>query len=329
MKPGGGARTTPVLDVVVLGGAAVDWVARVAALPPRDGLALARSCTRFPGGSAANVASGLARLGQRVGFVGKMGDDENGQYLLRAFEREGVDARRVVVEAGQPTATCFVAVDDGGERLIFALPGASIIERVTELDLTYVSAGRALYVGPTCAEVAIAVVAATRESGGTVFYAPGGGWGQGGLEDIRPILSVVDVLLVSHAEAAVLTGRASLPEAVRLLSQEGPPVIVVTLGKQGALVLTDGLAAQCPAFPVADVRDSTGAGDAFAAGLVAGFLEGLDWEASARLGSAVAAFKIQHIGARSGLPTRQEVETFLADSAGSVGCGPTGATSCG
>ena len=72
------------LDAVVVGGAAVDLVAQVDELPQRDSLVLARAFERFPGGSAANVAVGLARLGRRVGFVGKLGDDEHGQLLLAA-----------------------------------------------------------------------------------------------------------------------------------------------------------------------------------------------------------------------------------------------------
>ncbi|MCK4449943.1 MAG: hypothetical protein KAX26_05065, partial [Anaerolineae bacterium] len=136
-------------------------------------------------------------------------------------------------------------------------------------------------------------------------------WGTDGLADIRPILSVVDVLLVSHAEATALTGQTPPAESARLLGQAGPSVVVETWGERGTLVLVNGRITQAPAFPVADVRDTTGAGDAFAAGLIAGFLEGLDWETAARMGCAVAALKIRHLGARSGLPSREEVESVV------------------
>ena len=148
------------LQVVVLGGAAVDLVARVEALPKKDSLVLARSCEKFPGGSAANVAVGVARLGYRVGFVGKLGDDENGQLLLRAFEDEGVDTQSLIVEPGQATATCFIGVDDHGDRIIFALPGGSLIKDIGELDLAYLRGSRVLYIGPSYVEVAAAAVAA-------------------------------------------------------------------------------------------------------------------------------------------------------------------------
>ena len=297
------------LDVVVLGGAAVDWVAQVEALPERDSLVLARSFERFPGGSAANVAVGLARLGQRVGFVGKMGDDEHGRLLLVAFEQEGVDTRGVLVEAGRPTATCFIAVDDRGERIIVALPGAAVIERVEELDLDYLRGVRAVYIGPSYPEVATMTAAAVREGGGTVFCAPGGVHVP--VEILGPILERTDVLLVSRTEALALTGQTSPDEAARALREMGSLVVVETLGPEGALVVSDAGLFRVPSFDVPDAQDTTGAGDGFAAGLIAGFLEGLDWEAAARMGCAVAALKIRHLGARSGLPSREEVESVV------------------
>ena len=285
----------------MLGGAAVDLVARVEELPQRDSLVLARSFERFPGGSAANVAVGLARLGRRVGFVGKLGDDEHGRLLLAAFEEEGVDTRGVLVEAGRPTATCFIAVDDRGERMIVALPGAAVIEKIEELDLDYVRGARAVYIGPSYTEVA---AAAARESGGTVFYAPGGAHGP--VESLSPILERTDVLLVSRPEALALTGQSAPDEAARVLREMEPQVVVETLGPEGALVASGAGLFRVPSFDVPDAQDTTGAGDAFAAGLIAGFLEGLNWAEAARMGCAVAALKIRHVGARSGLPTRED-----------------------
>ena len=312
MSPQLSAQAGPELDAVVLGGAAMDLVARVEVLPPKDGLAVARTYTRFPGGSAANVAVGIARLGHRVGFAGKMGDDEDGRLLIRAFEDEGVDTRAIITETGRPTATCFIGLDAQGDRIIFVLPGASLVETVSELDRAYVSRGRVLFVGPAYTEVATAAVSAAHDRGATTFYAPGGAWGPDGLAGIQPVLELADVLIVSHTEATALTGQSSPEEALQTLSGMGLPVVVVTLGQQGALVSAGAGTTVVPALSVTGARDTTGAGDAFAAGLVAGYLEGLDWEASARLGSAAAALKIQHLGARSGLPTREQAASFVA-----------------
>jgi len=300
------------LDVIVLGGAAVDWVAQVEALPRKDSLVLARSCEKYPGGSAANVAVGIARLGRPVGFVGKLGDDEHGRSLLRAFEQEGGDTRGIIVETGRPTAVCFIAVDGRGDRIIFALPGASIIEKVEELDLAYLS-GRVLYIGPASVEVAAAAAAAGRERGATVFFAPGGGWRPGELAQLGPVLERVDVLLFSRTEAAEWTGLASPAEAIRQLGRMGPSVVIQTLGAEGAMALANGRMTEVPAFPGPPAQDTTGAGDAFAAGLGVGFLEGMDWESAIRMGCATAALKIRRVGARSGLPGREEVARFARE----------------
>ena len=290
----------------------MDWVARVETLPRKDSIVLARSCDKFPGGSAANVAVGVARLGHRVGFVGKLGDDENGQLLLRAFEDEGVDTQSLIVERGRATATCFIAVDERGERMIVALPGVALIERAEELNLEYLRGARAVYIGPPHTEaVAAAVAAAAHENRATVFYAPGGVHWPGGLAPLGPVLERTDVLVVSRTESLALTGCASPDEAAQMLRETGPPVVVQTLGPEGALVASGAHLALVPAFEVPNVRDTTGAGDAFAAGLIAGFLEGLDWEAATRMGCAVAALKIRHVGARSGLPSREEVTQFV------------------
>lgn len=299
------------LDAVVLGGAATDWVAEVEALPPRDGLALAHSYQPFPGGSAANVAVGLARLGVQVGFLGKLGDDENGRRLQRAFETEGVDTAALRVEPGRPTATCFIALDARGDRMVFSLPGASLLEDPAELDLPYVGQGQVLYIGPAYPAVALAASGAAGTAGALVIYAPSGAWGGEGLTGIRPILKGVDLLLVSQTEALALSGQATPEAALRTLIETGVKVVVETLGAQGVLVCSGGDTHHVASFPVAP-RDTTGAGDAFAAGLVAGYLEGRDWLAAAQLGNAVAALKVQQLGSRNGLPSREQVKAFMS-----------------
>jgi ribokinase len=299
------------LDVVVLGGAAVDWVAQVNSLPRKDGIVLAYSYERFAGGSAANVAVGLARLSCRTGFVGKLGDDEYGQWLLQAFVDEAVHTEALLIEHGCPSASCFIAVDDQGERMIVAIPGASLLEDARELDLAYLQRARALYVGPAYPGVAATAMDVLHGSGGTVFYAPSAAWGPDGLASIRPLVEKADVLLVSRAEAEALLGPHPPARVVEALHSAGASVVIETLGREGAVVLAQDRLTQVAAFSVSDVRDTTGAGDAFAAGLVAGFLEGLNWPAAARMGCAVAALKIRHVGARSGLPTREEVQHFL------------------
>ena len=180
------------------------------------------------------------------------------------------------------------------------------------MDVAYLESARALYIGPVYPEVAATAMDAMHRGGGTVFYAPSGAWGPDGLAGIRPLVEKADVFLVSRPEAEALIGPQSPAQAVQALHRAGASTVIETLGREGAIVLAAGGLTEVPAFPVSDVRDTTGAGDAFAAGLIAGFLEGLDWAAAARMGCAAAALKIRHVGARSGLPQREEVQHLLA-----------------
>ncbi len=302
--------------VVILGAAAMDTVARFDRLPDVDGIALAHSCDSFPGGSGGNVAVGIARLGHRVGFVGKLGDDENGRRLLRAFEDEGVDTRGIIVETARPSAACFIAADARGDRMIFALGGAAVIERAAELNLEYMARARALYISDALVEVAAAAADAAHAAGAIVFYSPGGVMASAGLDALQPILDRTDVLLVSRADARTLLSLDDPRSTALALMRRGPRVVIETLGSEGALVTTDDRTIPVPAFHVPQVVDATGAGDAFAAGLVAGFLDGLDWSAAARLGCATAAIKIGYGGARSGLPTKPQVIELVGNNFG-------------
>lgn len=299
------------LDVVVIGTPAIDLVAKVRALPGPDGLAAAETYGSYPGGAGANVAVGVARLGGRVGFLGTVGDDEYGRLLLSAFEDEGIDTRGVRIAKGKGSPSCFIAVGSRGERMIFALGGTALLEEADQLEVSLLRGIRALYVTDVPTRVAAAAIDAAREEGGFVFLSPGGLLTSGGLEHMRELLGKADAVVISQAEASCLYDNATPEQAARSLSAGGPDVVVMTLGAQGALVLRENRIVKVEAFEVLEALDTTGAGDAFAAGLIAGFIEGLDWRQAARLGCAVAAIKIRHLGARSGLPTRPQVDDLM------------------
>lgn len=298
--------------VIVLGDVAVDWVIEVDCFPQRDSLVLARSHRRFPGGSAANVAAGLARLGHHVRFIGQIGDDEDGRFLLEAFKKAGVSTQGIVTLAEYATPACLVVVEESGDHLIIVLPRDSDVHRLQKPDLSGVTEARAIHIGPSHTEVARRAAARARAAGVPVFYAPGGLAQAVGRAQLRPVMELVDVLFVNRSEAAALTDRSTPAQAILALLEEGPAVVVGTGGAKGALLATgDGLT-QIPAIPTPERRDTTGAGDAFAAGFIAGRLRGLDWEAAAHIGSATAALKIRHLGARVGLPSWAEVLSTAA-----------------
>jgi ribokinase len=284
----------------------VDWVVEVEALPQRDGIVLARSCRRFAGGSSANVAVGLARLGCRVRFVGRLGDDEDGDFLRRAFEQDGVDTTGIAEAPGYRTPACWVAVDRQGDHTIIALPRDLEGYRLGHLDPSGLRSTRGIYIGAVHTESAWQVAAAAKVNAIPVFYAPGGVSRHVSRAELAPVLERTDVLFVSRSEAAALAGCASPQRVASALLDTGPAVVVETAGSEGAFIATRGRTWRVPAFPLTERRDTTGAGDAFAAGFVAAFLGGFDLAAAARVGCAAAALKIGHLGSRTGLPGWEE-----------------------
>lgn len=292
--------------VTVIGEAAVDLVAQVDALPRRGGFALARSCGRFAGGSAGNVAAALSRLGHQVRFFGQVGDDEDGRFLSRAFKRDGVDTFQFLPVPGYETPRCLVIVDDEGQRMILGFPRTPTDFRPEDFGLEAVAKAACVFMGPTHTGLAREVVLTADLQGATTCYAPGGLCHCLEPRALQPVLRRTDILFLNEDEVEALTGSPDLGLAVDCLLETGPTMVVITLGREGALVAYGEERYRVPATPSPNVRDTTGAGDAFAAGFVAGWLRGLDPEASARVGGAAAALTIRRLGARVGLPTWAE-----------------------
>lgn len=300
------------LDLVVLGAAAVDFVAQVPHLPARDEIVFAGNSMLLPGGSGANISVGAARLGIRVGFLGKLGDDQWGKLIRRSFDEEGVDGSGLLIEANKRSATCFVAVDGAGERAIVSMGGVALLESPSELDPGYFKGIRALCITDARRRVALAASGIARSEGAKVFFNPGGLMIGQGLDQIRPLLTVCDVLILSQKEASKIGGQEDPVSMAQFLVQLGPKVVLVTLGDRGVVLHTRDGFKHIPAFTMLEVCDTTGAGDAFTAGLIAGFIEGHGWHLAARFGCAAAALKARRLGAQAGLPTNEEISHFLA-----------------
>jgi ribokinase len=226
---------------------------------------------------------------------------------LRAFSEENVDIRGVRVQPGARTASCFIAVDRQGQRVIYALGGAAILEDPAELDISMISSARLLFIADALVEVAVAACQAARTSHAPVVFAPGGLMASAGASYLKPLIEQAEVLIAAQAEASQLTGERHVARAAARLAGWGPQAVMITLGPEGALLFSGSTQTQIPPYPVERVRDTTGAGDAFAAGVIAGYLKGLDWAGAAHLGCALAAAKIAHVGPRSGYLQPEQV----------------------
>ena len=292
--------------IVVLGGPALDRLVQVPYFPTVDGNVVATTMKRQPGGVGANIAVGMAHLGNRVVLLGATGDDDTGEFLRRHLAEAGVDTSHMITRRETDTHTCFIAVNPRGERTIYGLPGATTVEKPEELDHDVIRRARALHIAPAFKEVALAAIATAREAGIFVSYTPADVWWPHNPEVVRQIARLVDLLIVNRIEAAALTGLEDPEEGVRQLLAWGYESAVLTRGEHGVLVGDHGQVISIPACPAIGVRDTTGAGDAFTAGMVTGILIGLSLVQAARLGAAVAALKLRQAGAQAGLPTLEE-----------------------
>jgi sugar/nucleoside kinase (ribokinase family) len=290
-------------DVVCLGILVADVIARpVDDLPAAGSLALVDTVALHGGGCALNTATALKQLGTRPVVVGKVGDDRLGRFLLHLLDEREIMRGGVLVDDAVPTSATVALVSSNGERTFLHVKGANATLRRDELDASLVFSGRALHVagalvldsldGEPCASL----LAEARRRGiltsiDTVWD-PTGRW-----DRVVPALAHADVFVPSLAEATAISGEADAAASAAWLQRAGARDVVVTLGDAGCYVAGFG---HVPPVDVVSV-DATGAGDAFAAGLIHGLLAGWTVERAARLANAAGALATTAVGASSGV----------------------------
>ncbi|HHC08166.1 MAG TPA: ribokinase [Actinobacteria bacterium] len=280
------------VDVVVVGSVNQDLVVRVPRHPIPGETVLGLGLSTWEGGKGANQAVVAARLGARVAFVGRVGADEAGGMLLAGLAAEGIDTRWVAVDGAVPSGTALITVDETGENAIVVVPGANHALGVADVRAaaeTLEGAAVTLLQLEVPLEV---VVEAARLAGGTVVLNPAPA-----RELPGDLLGRVDVLVPNRHELAALVGTDD-PAAARAL---GVAAVVVTLGAEGAALVTDEGVVEVPA-PVVEAVDTTGAGDAFCGTLAARLALGDDLVGAVRSAVEVAARATTRPGARGGYP---------------------------
>lgn len=296
------------LDVIGFGALNMDYLHKVDQLV-LDGETNIQHTTRSPGGSAANTIFGLAKLGVKTGLIGAVGDDEDGKAILDDLQRVGVDISHIRIVDDAPTSSAMGFVDEKGRRALYISPGAnSQIER-EDIELAYVSQARILHLTSFVDEKQLAVQEWLVEEMSPqvqVSFAPGSLYARREAGDLSTILRRTAFLFVNEDEAANLGG-------VRTLFDRGCQVVVVTLGEKGCRVVKAAASGHSEEGHLINavatsVIDTTGAGDAFAAGFLYGVLGQRDLLTCGRLGNLVASRCIAAMGGRAGLPTLDELE---------------------
>ena len=313
------------LDVVAIGHALVDRIYRLAALPRPGSGSRILAAYETPGGLEANVLAALARLGARVGLIGRVGDDADGQRVLADLDAWGIERQRVAVVPGLRSDYCIIWVDPRGERMICCEREGVLGLRLTPEDEAYAARARIVFAS---AYVPLDVVAplfarARAEGRRTAFD----------LADVLPDLEarglrrealiaqrVAERTEALHARNAQLQAETDALAAFAAFRRAYPgPIpalrsgqaLAMSLGTAGAWLARGDEVEYIPAFSVEAV-DTTGAGDAFHAGLIHGlFLRGWGLARAGRFAAALAALNCLGLGARAGLAGEEEVERFL------------------
>ena len=288
--------------VVVLGDVMWDVVA-LADGPLERGSDTPARITAAGGGGGANVAAWLAAAGVPAALVARVGDDGPGRATLAGPRAAGVDVR-AAVDAERPTGTCVVLVEPGGERSMLPDPGANAALCKHDLPDDLFAAGGHLHLAgyallrPGSRAAARAALQRATAAGMTVSVDPSSAAPLRVEPTFLEWVAGAHLLLPNAAEAEVLTGEADPATAARALARHAGEV-VVTLGREGAL-WTDGrrVVRTAAAEPPAAVVDTTGAGDAFAAGLLAARRAGSPPEAQLLAAARLAAEAVARPGAR-------------------------------
>jgi sulfofructose kinase len=294
-------------DVVGVGYSSVDYLGIVDKYPPPADVKMPMSqFTKQGGGPVATALVALARLGARTAFVGKMGDDEFGNFMKSRLEKESVDISRVVTEPGASSQFAFIIVDQAtGERTILWSQSDVSPLYTREMDREFVTSAQILHLDGLQMEASLAAARWAKEADMTVVL--DGDTVRPGIEEL---IGLTDVLITSRNFAVQFTGEHDLEKAMYEMRSLGPGIVGITLGAQGCVLSRETTILREPAFEV-EVVDTTGAGDVFHGAFIYGLLKNWQLKETAQFANAVAAMKCRKLGGRAGIPTLDEVMAFL------------------
>jgi len=299
------------LDVVGLGEVCIDWTIYVEKFPEIDEKIFVKEYGKFVGGVTANFLVAFSRLGGRAGFLGGVGEDENGRLVFEALNKEKIDLKHLKVWKGRRTALNVVIVDGKGRKCIYQDPFLMYNVPDPE-DVTEEYLSKSLHVHTTAIKVESAVKAfkVAYKLGLTTSLDLEKHVADYGLEPLKNVLKYTTILMPNKLGIRALTGERDLVKAARKIMKYGPEVVVITRGGKGSIVVTGSGTTSVPAFKVR-VVDTTGAGDTFnAAFIYAITVKKWDYEKSMIFANAAAALKCTRPGAQSS-PTIEEVREFL------------------
>jgi sulfofructose kinase len=288
-------------DVVGFGLNSVDHLCVVPEYPCLDSKTEILKYAKLPGGQVATALTFLSRMGLKTKYIGKVGDDDLGQFSLGGFRPEAVDVASVVVEHDARSQYSIIIIDrKSGERTVLCQRDSRLDFRESELDKEDICAGRILHLDGY--DAASLRAARWCQRNGIPVCAD--------LDTVVPncgeLIRQIDFLLVNRSFPSQFTGITDPVESFQVLRQRYDGFLAMTLGGDGAVAWVAG---QCVAFPglKVDAVDTTGAGDIFHAGFIYGLLQNWSLRKIMDFSNAAAALSCKYLGARSGIRPLPEI----------------------
>ncbi|APW43772.1 2-dehydro-3-deoxygluconokinase [Rhodoferax saidenbachensis] len=289
-------------------------------------LAAVEHFSRSSAGAELNVATGLARLGWRVGYISRVGQDPFGDYLLATLDREGIDRSHVQVDTQHPTGFMLKSREPEGQdpQIAYFRKGSAAshlgpddvpvqgLQGVRWLHLTGISVA----LSDSARALAQTLVQQARAAGAAVSFDPNLRarlWPSqtAMVSGLNAWAAQADLVMPGLSEGQLLTGQTTPQDIASWYLDRGVPQVVIKLGPQGAYVADAQGRATVPGFQVQRVVDTVGAGDGFAVGVLSALLDGQSLADAALRGNAIGARVVQYVGDSEGLPDPEQLAMAL------------------
>lgn len=297
------------LPIIVIGSSNTDMVIKVKNLPKPGETLMGGTFLMNPGGKGANQAVAAARLGGKVKFIAKVGNDIFGNRAITQFKKENIDTTAVMVDTNTPSGIALIGVDDNGENSIMVAPGSNMNLSIHEIE-------DALQNIPSSAivvlqlEISIAVVEQIvrffKGKGVRIILNPAPAAVMN-----QEVFHQLSIITPNETEAELLTGikvvdLVSAKKSAEYLRSLGVENVVITMGGKGAYVCNAGMSKLIPA-PKVKAKDTTAAGDCFNGALAVGLAENMSIEKAVYFACRAASISVSRMGAQSAMPNRKEL----------------------
>jgi sugar/nucleoside kinase (ribokinase family) len=305
-------------DVCIIGHMCVDLMVKpLEALPPRGTLSYVDSLHVSPGGCGLNPAIYLSTMGFKTAILGKTGNDPLGDIIVSAFQKAGVDCAGLRRDSQNGSSGTVVAIDGSGERTLMHYLGTNATLCFNDIDLDFLSETGILFIGGTFilprfdGKDAASVLRLAKEK--NVLCAMDTAWDASGawMRKIEASLQYLDWFMPSYEEAVMLSGEKDAERMSEAFLDKGVRNVVIKLGAEGCHVRErEGASYRVPALKNITVMDTSGAGDAFCAGFLAGLAQGWETRRCAELGNALGALCVTEIGTTTAARSLEEILMF-------------------